>query len=343
MSQLSRFLDQLSGVAQVAHSTLYLDLGSAASRVAFRGKVVYNHPSCATYHTQTATIVQLGQPALAAAGRAPGELTTIFPISQAYIADLTRAAAYIAAVVNQSLSSAQQKVVMSLSATYAVPASLSPMEKQMLTRTLKQAGLNRVRLVTKPNAIVAAVQKRGDAGTHLGVIDIGSHTTEIGLFVGSECRAATTIYMGADAFTQKIIQVVRQESQALVGWSTAERLKLQQKNLGFEPSEKDTQTIALRAKSLLNLNPTTVLLPRPILQNAFAEVADDLSDEVTAFLAEQDSELVASVLEQGLYVTGGGSRMQGLLEHLEQRLKTTLIKAAKPDEDVVLGLALATT
>lgn len=336
MSRVSGLLNQLSSMVRVANSTVYLDVGSQTTRVGLAKKVVYNQPTCATFHQDTQAIVQLGQTAVVSSDRTPGALMTIFSVRQGYLTDMTKARAYISAVINQALQAAGQSVVVSLSARYAVPAGLSPLEKQMLERVLKQAGITRVELVPKPVAIVANMAQ--PVAPYLCVIDIGGHTTEIGLFVGGEPLAMTTIYTGGDAFTQKIKELVRFECQAQVGWPSAEKLKHQQKSLSFTAKTKEDQTVAVRAKSILNLNPTTVFLKKASLQAAFENLAVDLTEEIKAFLAQLEPEVVTPALEHGIYVTGGGSQMQGLVEHIERELKTEATRSSKPMEDVIRGL-----
>jgi len=336
MSYLPRFLNQLSSVVGVARSNVCFDLGSANTRVSFRGKIVYDQPSCATFHEETASIVQLGENAVVSSDRMPGVLSTIFPIRQGYITDLTKVKAYLSAVINQALQAAQQRVVVTLAGTCAVSASLSPVEKQMLTRVLKQAGVSDVKLVPKPVAIFQTLPQ--PVSTYVCLICIGAQTTEIGLFVGGEARAMTTIYIGGDNFTQKIKELVRSECQGIVGWQSAQKLKHQQKGLSFTAKSKEEQTLGIRAKSLMTLNPTTVFLKKSSLQAAFIQVADELLGEISSFFAQQEPEVVTPALEQGIYITGGGSQLQGLVEYVGQQLKTEMVKSAKPADDVIKGL-----
>ena len=202
MSYVPRFLNQLSSAVGVARSNVCFDLGSANTRVSFRGKIVYDQPSCATFHEESASIVQMGETAIVSSDRIPGVLTTVFPIRQGYLTDLTKVKAYLSATINQALQAAQQRVVVTLSGTCAISSSLSPVEKQMLERVLKQAGVSLVTLVPKPVAVFRTLPQ--PVSPYVCLINIGAQTTEIGLFVGGEVRAMTTIYMGGDNFTQKI-------------------------------------------------------------------------------------------------------------------------------------------
>lgn len=312
------------------------DLGSANTRVSFRGKIVYDQPSCATFHEDSASIVQMGEKAIVSSDRIPGVLTTVFPIRQGYLTDLTHVKAYLSATINQALQAAQQRVVVTLSANCAISSSLSPVEKQMLERVLKQVGVSQVKLVPKPVAVFQTLPQ--PVSPYICLINIGAQTTEIGLFVGGEVRAMTTIYIGGDNFTQRIKELVRTEGQGIVGWQSAQKLKHQQKGLSFTAKSKDDQTIAIRAKSLLTLNPTTIFINKTSLQAAFVQVAGELLEEISSFFAQQEPEVVTPALEQGIYITGGGSLLQGLTVYLGQQLKTEMVTSAKPLDDVIKGL-----
>lgn len=343
MSRLNHVWAQLFSATGFIHTHLSLDVGSAETRVMLNNKIVWQQPSCLTYHPQTKNVIHLGQTAVATVGKTPITMTTTFPIRDGVLTNLAIGQAYFSALLREIVAHQQQKMVVNISATLAVAKRVTPVQKQLWERVLHQAGFTRVKTVSKAQALFAFLQQQQPTLKHVCLLDIGSQTTEIALFFDGQLVANQTILFGGDHYTEELKEVLRAEQQAAVSWETAEKLKMHLKNIqmGTEQGTKEAQhKTAVRAKDVLTQVPTTVYVNRSVINTHFKQVTDQLLLDIHAFLAQAPPEIVPVLMDQGLYVTGGGSLLSGLVPYLEETLKCASNHAKEPFLDVVKGVAL---
>jgi len=343
MSNLQRVWAQLFSATGLSQTHLAMDAGSSSTRVILDGKkMVWHQPSCLTYHPQTVSVIQIGQPAVQAVGKTPATIATTFPIRDGVLSDLVTGQAYFTALIQEILADQQKKMVMNLKVTLAVPARMTPVQKKLCERVLHQSGFGQVVMVSKAKAFFGWLQQSQPTLKHVCLLDMGSQTTEVALFFDGQLVASQTILFGGDAYTELLRQVLRTEHQAVVSWETAEKLKHQLKNLDFmtEISEKEAfHKTAVRAKDVVSQVPTTIYVNRSIIKQHFKHLTDELLLDIHSFLAQAPPEIIPVLMEQGLYLTGGGSLLSGLASYLEARLKCATVSSDQPFTDLVKGLA----
>jgi len=341
MTGLSSFLAKLSGASALLRSQSSLDLGSATTRIMIKGKLVWNEPSCLSYHPQSDSIIAIGQAALHTIGKAPTSMKIYFPVRDGVLADVKLSQLYLATLLQTVLTRQQKRLVLHTAVTLAIPAKVTPAQKHMWLRIFHQAGYFQVTMVPKAQALFASLKPEKHQINHVGILDIGSQTTEIALFYEGQLVIKETFAFGGDTFTNELRALIRDENQAMVGWSAVETLKQQFTQLVFSQVEggKDiNHRIAVRAKDVITQAPTTVYVQRGSVQARFKTVADLFISELQSSLAVAPPEMVTVLLEQGLYVTGGGSLLSGLVAYLEQELKCVCNQAALPLTDVIRGV-----
>lgn len=325
-------------VPQWIKQSICLDLGSSMTRVMVEKRLVYQQPTCFTWHHTSQSIISLGQTALLSYDKTPSSVELVFPVKHGQISHPARAQAYLKAVLAQALKVEKRlPIVLGIAGTVAIPAATTPVEKHILKETLSQVGVTRVALMTKAEAIQAFLAKSEKSSQHLCLIDIGAQTVEIGLFTQGNCLMSTTVLIGGDTYTQEVVSLLKDEYQAETGWMSAERLKHQFK-VNVTTGKGTDHKMTVRAKQTALGIPTTVSVSSGLLQERFHLINQSIVSELQLFLAQAPAELLTSALEQGLYITGGGSLLSGLVEDISQQLKTHFSLSKYPQEDVIRGL-----
>jgi rod shape-determining protein MreB and related proteins len=322
--------------------SLCFDVGSFTTRVMLGSQLVYNQPTCLTIHQPTQTVVEVGTAAYGTLGKVPAAVEVVFPIKYGVISRPALATLYLRSVLKKVFADEHRwPIIFGLKATLALPAAVTPVEKNIWKETLQQAGITQVRMVPRVVAIQRAIADSSTAMRYRCVIDIGAQTTDIGLLSNSELIASTTIQMGGENYTQEVISLLRDEYQCEIGIQTAEKMKFQYR-LGGELKAGGTKAsdykITLRGKQVASGVPTTISVASSLLRERFTEVTRLLIAEIQTFLAQAPAEVLTAALEDGLYLTGGGSLLPGVVEMLGQELKTHYSLAKHPQEDVVKGL-----
>ena len=156
-----------------------------------------------------------------------------------------------------------------------------------------------------PFAIARAVSAsaRGESGVagSEAVIDVGAATTNILIHHNGEPRFVRILLVGGDDATKALSE-----------------------ELGISLEEAEATKLDLGR----GVGPENA---RALLNRQVATLVDEIRGSLDYYLSQEDSEPVSSIL-----LTGGGSLTSGLLERLEQTLKTQ-VQAASPLSQLTTG------
>ncbi len=344
MSTVFSSWHKLLSLSPIVGAKLSFDLGSTNTRVMMGGKVVYHQPSCLLWHQPSASVVDIGTKAVQSLDKLPPAVKVIFPIRSGVVTDTKITEQYLKAVLTKILAKPRSwPVIMGLRAAVGVPAGQTPVERNILKTVLSNVGLGQTQYLAKPEAIYAVLQRQANKPSHVCIIDVGSHTTEIGIFYAHECVASTTIPIGGENYTQEVLTVLKEEAHCFVGWMSAEKIKQQYRgNLvatATHPKGEEYK-IVVRGKDMLTGVPLTVALSSVHLRSRFAQVTEELQAEIKTFFNQIPPELLTATIEESVYFTGGGSLLSGMVEFITLDLKCHFSLSKDPFEDVVKGLDL---
>ena len=94
----------------------------------------------------------------------------------------------------------------------------------------------------------------------------------------------------------------------------------------------------LRGRDLLSGLPRLVTLREEEMPEALEETALLLLDAIRGVLEETPPEMVADISETGITLTGGGSRLKGLAEALEEHAHIPVLLADDGEDCVIAGM-----
>jgi len=333
------WLDQLSKLERFLNARFSIDVGSRYTRVVYKSKLIWHQPTCVTFHTPTQTVVEIGQKAWLAMGKTPNHMETLFPIRNGKVSEIQITLQYLRALQKMVLEQLELPFVLNISGVIGVSSSLSPVEIQTWKNVLHEGGFQRLRLVKKSQAIYTHARAQGKEVAW--VLDVGDQTTEIGAFVGEELVSSKSIDFGGQQFTLELQDLLRSQYQAVLSQAAAEAVKTQQRTLrlALDQGASKAAKSTIRASDVITHEPKVVYLERRQLEERFAALAGELLPVLQQFLANLSSETSRALMEQGLYLTGGGSLVSGLSEYLQTNLQTRCLLAEQPELDVVWGLA----
>jgi len=118
-----------------------------------------------------------------------------------------------------------------------------------------------------------------------------------------------------------------------VGWKVAENAK---KEIGSVIASKEK--LAIRGKDLVSQASKTVIIDGNDVKLEFSKSLDELLDNIQQFIALLPSEVAISVLDKGIYITGGTSQLQGIDQAVIEKFKCDVLISTKPEKDVITGI-----
>ena len=313
------------------------DFGSTVTKIIQNDTLVWQQASCLARHRTTKTTLAIGNKAYQLLGKNTATVEVIFPISNGVIADTESFVQYAQAVFEELGS--VPSVFASLWGTAGVCTTLSglsPAELQSWKTALQAIGIGTLRVVPQARAAATALSFGATTTAACCVVDLGGQVSEVAIVTAGEVVQSERLAAGGVSVTERIQEIVRQNHQTALSWHTAELLKRELASVGGGALKKK---MSVRGKDVLSNLGTTIVVSASELLEPSQEFAEQVIQTVGQVVSNIPTELAASCLEQGLYVVGGTSQMEGLATYLREHLKTEVHIPAEPSSIVVRGAA----
>ena len=188
-----------------------------------------------------------------------------------------------------------------------------------------QAGAREVYLIEEPMA--AAIGSRlavQEAGGNF-IVDIGGGTAEVAVISLGGVVTAKSLRVAGDKLNEDIIQFAQDEYKLLIGERTAESLKI---GIGSAYPLKDKKEMPLRGRNLVSGLPEEIMVTDAVIRKAMERSVRQIVGEVKAAVEQTPPELLADIMEKGIYLSGGGALLRGLdtLIAKETKIPTTIVE-----------------
>ena len=309
-----------------------IDLGTATVIAFVKGKgIVLREPSVVAVNNVTNEVLAVGGEARRMLGRTPGNIVATRPLKDGVISNYTVTEKMLKHFINKICG----KFVFSPRIMICIPSQVTEVEKKAVIDAATQAGARRVYLIEEP--IAAAIGAGIDISKPCGnmVVDIGGGTADVAVISLGGAVVSTSIKVAGDKFDEAIVKYIKRKYNIIIGERTAEELKI---NVGcVYPKIQDTQ-MDIRGRDLATGLPRTVTIRSSEMLEALIEPAMAIVDAVHSTLEKTPPELAADISDRGIYMTGGGSLVDGLDKLLQEKTGINVMIA----EDAVSCVALGT-
>ncbi|NLF28554.1 MAG: rod shape-determining protein, partial [Clostridiales bacterium] len=148
--------------------------------------------------------------------------------------------------------------------------------------------------------------------------------------------ATRSMRTGGMALDEAIIRYIRNEKGLVIGQRTAEDLKIDigsAKDMGPESAHD----VLLRGRDARTGKPSTVSVSPREVYRAILQPLQVLLENIREAFENTPPELAADILERGIYLSGGGARLEGLSDRLSGMLKLPVHMGEAPEDDVAAG------
>ncbi len=316
---------------------LGIDLGSSNTVIYIRDKgIVVNQPSVVAYEVRNENVIAIGNKAKKMIGKTPEEIAVVRPIRDGVISDYTLTERMVKAYVFNALQ--QRKIWGRPTIAVCVPSGVTDVERRAVEDAVYRTGAKMVYVLEEP--VAAAIGANIDIDSEQGsmIVDIGGGTTDIAVLSKGNVDYSTSIKVAGDEFDDAIIKYVRNRHNVLIGYVSAEQLKMDVGSV--YPREKDAVGYA-KGKELVRGLPAKITIKSSEMIEATKEVADEILDGIKSAFTTIDPELVSDISKRGIILTGGSSKIFGMDKLIEERLgvKATVIK--NPELAVATGAGTA--
>lgn len=314
-----------------------IDLGSSNVLIyARRRGIVLNEPALLAVDHESRNVIALGLEAYRMLGREPNNIQVVRPLQKGTIQDFDMLSImlnhFVVRVTGKKFF-ARPRAVMAISST------ANEIEKRQLIVGMFEAGARRTQLMERP--LAAALGAGLDISQYVGrmVADIGGATTDIAVISSGEMMARNTLEIAGDSFTEAIIRFVRLKHNLLIGFRTAEDIKVA---IGtVYPLGESSVALPIAGRSLVSGLPKQIEVTREEISEAMEEPLHQMLEGLHAVIERVPPELANDVFEQGILLTGGGASMKGLPEVISEMTKIPCQAAENPQQCIAVGCGKA--
>jgi len=294
-----------------------IDLGTCNTLVCVRGQgIVLNEPSVVAVKKGTNRVLKNGNAVGVVAkemiGKTPGTITAIRPMMDGVIADFDITEAmlgYFIRKVHGRRSFVMPRVVI------AVPSGITAVEKRAVYNSAERAGARRVYLVSEPKAAAIGAGLPVAEPRASMIIDIGGGTTEVAILSLADISTCESIRVAGDDMDEAIINYMKRTYNLMIGPQMAERVKIE---IGSVAEIDNELTMEVRGRDMISGLPRKTVVSSEEIREALKEPVGLIVEAVVRTLEKAEPELAADLVEDGIYLAGGGSLLRGLDTVLSQ-------------------------
>ncbi|AJC50261.1 rod shape-determining protein [Coxiella endosymbiont of Amblyomma americanum] len=319
-------------------SDISIDLGTANTLiyVVEQGGIVLNEPSVVAIRKDIRggheTVTAVGVEAKRMLGRTPGNILAIRPLKDGVIADFhvtEKMLQYFIHKVHKTRFLRPSPRVL-----ICVPCGSTQVERRAIKESALGAGAREVYLIEEPMAAAMGAGLPVEEASGSMVVDIGGGTTEVAIISLSGIVYAESVRIGGDRFDEAIISYVRRNYGALIGETTAERIK---HAIGTAFPNNAVKEIEVRGRNLAEGVPRSFSLNSNEILEAFQEALSGIVGAVRGALEQAPPELSADIAERGMVLTGGGSLLKDIDRLLMEETGLPVVISEDPLTCVVRG------
>ncbi len=312
-----------------------IDLGTANTLVFVKGKgVVLREPSVVALNSENKNVLAVGEEAKKMIGRTPGYIVAVRPLREGVIADFDITKNMLKYFIEKAVNGKSGLFGFKPRVVICVPSGVTEVEKKAVEDATINSGAREAYLIEEPMA--AAIGSGLDVQRPAGnmVVDVGGGTTEVAVIALGGIVTSKSLRIGGDALDQSVINYVKKEYNLLVGDMTAERLKIE---IGTAIKDPSLGSVEIKGRDLVSGLPKTIEISSEDAFYALRENVSSIIETIKQTLEKTPPELAADVIEQGIYLTGGGAGLNNFDKLISEETGIRVTIAENPLDCVANG------
>ena len=314
-------------------SDIGIDLGTANTLVYVKGKgIVLNEPTIVAINKKTGQVVAVGEAAKTMHGRTPSHIEVIRPLVEGVISDFEVTEEMLKYLINKARG--ESNSFLAPRVLIGVPCGITNVEIRAARDAAKNAGAREVLLVEEPMAAAIGAKLPVIKAVGSMIIDIGGGTANIAVISYGGIVTSKNLRVAGDHLNEAVMSYVRDQFKVLVGERTAEEAKMK---LASISEGGETKELVVRGRDVVTGLPREVVITDADIREAISVSIDSIVDAVRSVLEATPPEVLADIMQRGIYISGGGALIPGFATLLEDIIGVPIIVVADPLRAVIRG------
>ncbi|MFH0760768.1 MAG: rod shape-determining protein [Bacteroidota bacterium] len=316
-----------------------IDLGTANTIIIHNDKIVVDEPSIVAIDVATGKLFALGEKARQMYGKTHDNIKVIRPLRDGVIADFNAAELMIRGMIKM-ISEKTKFVSQSLRVVIGIPSGSTEVEIRAVRDSSEHAGAREVYMIYEPMAAALGIGLDVLAPDGNMVVDIGGGTTEIAVIALGGIVCNESMRIAGDEFTLDIQAYMRHQHNIKVGEKTAEDIKM---NVGaaLPLLANPPQDYIVRGPNQMTALPIELPVSYSEIAHSLDKSLSKVETAVLSVLERTPPELYADIVNNGIYLTGGGALLKGLDKRLTDKINIPFKVSDDPLHSVARGTGIA--
>ncbi len=307
-----------------------IDLGTANTVIYQNGQIVLDEPSIIAVDVATGKCIALGQRAKLMHEKCNPGIKTIRPLKDGVIADFNAAEIMIRGFIKQAGSRHRSLFSPNLKVVVGIPSGSTEVEIRAVRDSTEHAGGRDVYLIFEPMAAALGIGLNIEAPQGNMVVDIGGGTTEIAVISLGGLVVQDSIRTAGDVFTSDIQYYLRQQHNIKVGEVTAEKIKIAVGAVIPDLGDEEPEPFIVRGPNLMTAHPVEATITHQEIAHCLDKSIAKIETSILHVLENTPPELYADIVENGIYLSGGGALLRGLAKRFKDKTNIDFNVAEDP-------------
>lgn len=319
---------------------LAMDLGTANTVIFQNDQIVLDEPSIVAIDNASGRPIALGQKAKLMSGKENAYIKTIRPLKDGVIADFKAAEVMIKGFIQQINSRRRFLIQPNIKTVIGIPSGSTEVEIRAVRDSAEHAGGREIFLIYEPMAAALGIGLNVEAPEGNMVVDIGGGTTEIAVISLGGIVCQDSIKVAGDVFTSDIMYYMRQQHNIKVGEITAEQVKW---NVGsvIPKLEDEPEPMIINGPNIMTSLPVEATITYQEVAHCLDKSVTRIENGVLHVLEQTPPELYSDIVNNGIWLSGGGALLRGLAERLTEKVNIKFHIAEDPLRAVARGTCQA--
>lgn len=311
--------------------TYGIDLGSSSVKVysLFKNKSYMEKNMIASRGHK---IIAVGNEAYEMFEKSPAEVAVCSPMSFGMIANLELQEIVLYSMIRRIDHILGIGSVM----FFTVPLDMTAVEKRAYFNVANGYWLrkNRVYMVESPIADALAMGVDLDDSTGNMVVNMGAQSTEMSIITGGRIIISKKIPIGGRQMNESICTEIRKRYNLQLGTRTAKRLKMVMGRLS-DQRKGVRKVVGIDCISGL---PREEVISSYVVNDGIMNCVNEIASEMKTFLERIPPQISYHIAKQGIYITGGSTRLPYLDKYLASYTGFTFNMSDLYEKSAVSGL-----
>ena len=317
-----------------------MDLGTANTIIICDGKIVVDEPSVVALDRRSERMIAVGMKAKMMYEKTNPEIITIRPLRDGVIANFNACEQMMRGLIKM-VHTGSRLFTPSLKMVLGVPSGSTEVELRAVRDSAEHAGGREVYLIYEPMAAAIGVGLDVLAPQGNMIVDIGGGSTEIAVISLGGIVADKSIRVAGDELTKDIQEYMSRQHNVRVSERMAERIKI---NVGAALTDLGAEApedYVVHGPNRITALPMEVHVCYQEIAHCLEKTVAKIETSILEALEATPPELYADIVQNGIYLTGGGALLRGLAKRFTDKINIPFHVADDPLHSVAKGTGIA--